>query len=237
MIVIPAIDIIDGKCVRLTQGDYNQVQLFNLDPVEQAKFFEKSGAKYIHVVDLDGAKTGKPVNFEVIKKIKISTCLTVECGGGIRDKATVELYLSSGIDYIIFGSVIFKNPDFVNEVINLFGKERFIASLDFKDGFVKLSGWQEATTITIEEGITTITNLGFERLIYTDITTDGMLRGHNFEAAKYIRKLFNGFLTASGGISSTEDIVRLKSIGVDAAIVGKALYTGQLKLEEIINIL
>ncbi|ADQ04811.1 phosphoribosylformimino-5-aminoimidazole carboxamide ribotide isomerase [Caldicellulosiruptor owensensis OL] len=237
MIVIPAIDLINGKCVRLTQGDYNQVQLFNSDPIEQAKFFEKSGAKYIHVVDLDGAKVGRPVNFEVIRNIKRATCLTVECGGGIRDKATVELYISSGVDYIILGSVIFKNPDFVNEVINLFGKERFIASLDFKDGFVKLSGWQEATTITIEEGITTITNLGFERLIYTDITTDGMLKGHNFEAAKYIRKLFDGFLTASGGISSREDIIRLKSIGIDAAIVGKALYTGQLKLEEIINIL
>jgi phosphoribosylformimino-5-aminoimidazole carboxamide ribotide isomerase len=163
--------------------------------------------------------------------------LTVECGGGIRDKATVELYISSGVDYIILGSVIFKNPDFVNEVMKVFGKEKFIASLDFKDGFVKLSGWQEATTITIEEGIMKIKTLGFERLIYTDITTDGMLKGHNFEAAKYIRELFDGFLTASGGISTKEDIMRLKSIGVDAAVVGKALYTGQLKLEEVINLL
>ncbi|ABP67606.1 phosphoribosylformimino-5-aminoimidazole carboxamide ribotide isomerase [Caldicellulosiruptor saccharolyticus DSM 8903] len=236
MIVIPAIDIIDGKCVRLTQGDYSRVQEYNLDPVQQAKYFEKEGARYLHVVDLDGAKKGSPVNFEVIKRIKESTSLSVECGGGIRDKKTINDYLLAGIDYIILGSVIFKNPEFVEDVLKRFGNERFIASLDFEEGYVKLSGWQEATRISVEEGILHIKKLGFQKLIYTDIKTDGMLKGHNFEAAKYIRSLFDGFLISSGGISSMNDVLKLKDIGVDGVIIGKALYTGHVKLNEIINL-
>ncbi|WP_271629774.1 HisA/HisF-related TIM barrel protein [Caldicellulosiruptor sp. DIB 104C] len=117
MIVIPAIDIIDGKCVRLTQGDYNKIHEYNSDPVEQARYFEKEGARYLHVIDLGGAKKGSPVNFEVIKRIKEGTSLTIECGGGIRDKKTINDYLLAGIDYIILGSIIFKNPEFVKDAL------------------------------------------------------------------------------------------------------------------------
>ncbi|WAM30497.1 1-(5-phosphoribosyl)-5-[(5-phosphoribosylamino)methylideneamino]imidazole-4-carboxamide isomerase [Caldicellulosiruptor naganoensis] len=237
MIIIPAIDIIGGRCVRLSQGDYNRVQEYNSDPVQQAMSFEKEGAKYLHVVDLDGAKRGNPVNFEVIKRIKESTSLTVECGGGIRDEKTINNYFLVGIDYIILGSIIFKNSEFVENVLEKFGSERFIASLDFEDGYLKLSGWQESTKISVEEGILRIKSLGFQRLIYTDIKTDGMLKGHNFEAAKYIRSLFGGFLISSGGISSKDDVLRLKDIGVDGVIIGKALYTGHIKLKEIVNII
>ncbi|WAM34832.1 1-(5-phosphoribosyl)-5-[(5-phosphoribosylamino)methylideneamino]imidazole-4-carboxamide isomerase [Caldicellulosiruptor morganii] len=236
MIIIPAIDIIGGRCVRLSQGDYNKIQEYSSDPVQQAIFFEKEGAKYLHVVDLEGAKAGNPANFEVIRRIKQSTNLTVQCGGGIRDEATISNYLLAGINYIILGSIIFKNPEFVKNALKKYGSERFIASLDFEDGFLKLSGWQESTKISVKEGIVHIKNLGFQRLIYTDIKTDGMLKGHNFEAASYIRRLFDGFLISSGGISSKDDILRLKDIGTDAVIIGKALYTGHISLKEVINI-
>lgn len=237
MIIIPAIDIIGGKCVRLTQGDYNKVQEYNSDPVQQAKYFEEEGARYLHVVDLDGAKTGSPVNFEVIKSIKANTGLIVECGGGIRDRKTITGYLSAEIDYIILGSIIFKNPEFVKSVLSEFGREKFVASLDFEEGYIKLSGWQEETRVSIEEGILHVKEIGFQRLIYTDIKTDGMLKGHNFEAAKRIRTLFDGILISSGGISSLDDILKLRDIGVDGVIIGKALYTGHLKLSEIINLI
>lgn len=237
MIIIPAIDIINKMCVRLTQGDYEKVENYRIDPLEQAKRFESQGAKLIHIVDLDGAKLGKPVNFEVIKRIKQDTNLTIECGGGIRDLKTISDYFNANVDYLILGSVILKNFQFVKEVIKIFGNERFIAALDFQDNYVKISGWVEDSQITLEQGIEIIKSLGIKRLIYTDINTDGMLSGHNLEIAKYIRKLFDGFLISSGGISSLDDIVNLKNIGADGVIIGKALYTGKLKLDEVLKII
>lgn len=237
MIVIPAIDIIGGRCVRLKKGDYNQIEHYDIDPVEQARVFQSYGAKYLHVIDLDGAKAGKPINFDIINKIKKQTNIVIECGGGIRDIEAISIYFNAGIDYIILGSIIFKNPKLIDRIFSVFRCDRFVAAVDFMDGFVKVSGWMEDTKISFEEGIKVINRLGFKRLIYTDINTDGMLMGHNLAEAQNIRGLFDGFLIASGGISSIDDIKALKSIGVDGAIIGKALYEGKVQLDEIFKVI
>lgn len=236
MKILPAIDLMDKKCVRLIKGDFNQSKIFNQDPIQQAKIFEQSGAKYIHIVDLDGAKDGKPVNIDIIKQIKQSTNLYVECGGGIRSLETAFEYLSSGIDNIIIGSLLFKNEKLVIDIINSFGNEKITAGIDFLDNQVKISGWLEDSKIELDYAIKYINDIGLRRIIVTDINKDGMLQGPNIKIFEKLRRLFDGELIASGGISTINDLIILNKIKVDGAIIGMALYENKIKLEEALKI-
>ncbi|MEZ0535869.1 1-(5-phosphoribosyl)-5-[(5-phosphoribosylamino)methylideneamino]imidazole-4-carboxamide isomerase [Caldicellulosiruptoraceae bacterium PP1] len=236
MKILPAIDLMNKKCVRLKKGDFSQSKIFNEDPIQQAKIFEQSGSKYIHIVDLDGAKEGKPVNIEIIKQIKKFTNLYVECGGGIRSLETASEYLNNGINNIIIGSLLFKNKKLVIDIINNFGMEKVTAGIDFLDNQVKISGWLEDSKIELDYAIQYINEIGLKRLIVTDINKDGMLQGPNIEVFKKLRKLFNGELIASGGISTINDLKILKEIEVDGVIIGMALYENKIDLKEALKI-
>ncbi|MGM0415295.1 MAG: 1-(5-phosphoribosyl)-5-[(5-phosphoribosylamino)methylideneamino]imidazole-4-carboxamide isomerase, partial [Bacillota bacterium] len=224
MIVIPAIDIIDGKAVRLTKGDYDREEVMDPDPVARARGFMEAGASEIHLVDLDGAKAGKPVNQDLIKEICSISGMASEIGGGIRNYQFAEAYLKVA-DAVVIGTAAIRNPELPVELAKEYGSERVIVGLDARDGKIALSGWEEDTEIKVEEVIEDFIGKGLKRFIYTDIDKDGMLAGPNF---KYIEKLldYGVEITASGGITTLDDLKKLDSIGVKRSIVGKAIYKG-----------
>ena len=223
--VIPAIDIRNGKCVRLSQGDYNKEKIYADDPVLMAQHWTSAGARRIHIVDLDGAREGKPVNLFIIEKIRQSVDCTLEIGGGIRSVLVVDRYLELGIDYVILGSIAFTEKDYFSELVRCF-PEKIILGLDVRDNEVKISGWFESTGIKISEAITFYKDLPLAAIIVTDISCDGMLSGPNFALYESIIRDSNFPVIASGGISSNEHINRLRRDGAAGAIVGKALYEG-----------
>jgi len=236
LIIIPAIDIRDGKCVRLIQGSFEKESIFNNDPIQQAILFKENGAKYLHVIDLDGAKNANPQNKEIIVSIKNITGLFVECGGGIREIEHIKYYLDKNIDNIILGSLLFNDSKKLETILTEFNINNFTAGFDFFEDKIKISGWQEDSYIDIKHAIEIINHYGFKRLIFTDIRTDGMLSGPNLEKAYYIRNKFNGILIASGGISNIQDIVELNNIGIDGCILGMSLYKGKINLKEAISL-
>ena len=230
MIIIPAIDIIDGKCVRLTKGDYDTTTVYYENPSDVAKMWYDFGASRIHVVDLEGAKEGHIINIKAIEKIRNSCDAEIEVGGGIRDIKTVELLKSIGIDYLILGSIAVYDRDLVSELIMKY-KEKIIIGIDSKDGNVAAKGWIEKSGVKDWELALDMKNLGVKTIIFTDISKDGMLQGPNYEALKSILK--SGLnVIASGGITTVEDIIKLKNMDVYGAILGKALYTGKLNLKD-----
>jgi phosphoribosylformimino-5-aminoimidazole carboxamide ribotide isomerase len=236
MEVIPAIDLLDGKCVRLYQGDYNQSQVFNENPVAVARDFADRGATRLHVVDLDGAKQGKPVNLAAIEAIVRSIDIPVEVGGGLRDVASVQKIFDLGVKWAILGTVAVERPELVGELAKLF-PQQIIVGIDARDGKVATNGWLETSTITATDLARQMVQLGAAAIIYTDIHRDGTLSGPNLDALRELATSIEIPIIASGGVSSLRDLLNLlglEALGVQGAIVGKAIYTGDVDLREAI---
>lgn len=234
MLIIPAIDIIDAKCVRLTQGDYNQKVIFNDNPLEVANKFVSCGAKLVHIVDLDGAKEGKIVNIETIKLL-CQNNISIEVGGGIRTDYDISLLFDLGVKRIILGSVAVTNQDFLKTSLDKYGKDKIVLSLDCKDGLVSIHGWQNNSSIKCIDMLNTFKSFGGENVIYTDISKDGMMNGPNFTE---LHNLVNTGLkiVASGGISSIADVKKCYDIGAYGVIIGKAYYLNKIDLNEAIKL-
>lgn len=229
--IIPAIDIFGGKCVRLTKGDYDKSKVYNKDPVQVAQNFKKAGIKYIHIVDLDGARIGEPVNLRVIENIIKKIDLQVQVGGGIRAIQDAEKLFNVGVSKIIIGSMLVRDPQFFKNLIQKFGDDKIIAGIDVKNDKVAISGWEEATTVSTFDSIQNAINLGANEFVITDINKDGMLIGPNLELYKKIKANFHSIkLIASGGVSSQEDIDELGKLNLDGVIVGKAIYEGKIEV-------
>lgn len=237
MRIIPAIDLKDGKCVRLRQGKFDEVTVYYDRPEEAALRWQNEGAAVLHVVDLDGAKEGRISNLTSIKKIREVFTGTIEVGGGIRKIEDIELLLSTGIDRVILGTVAVENPDFVKDVCKRF-PGRIIAGIDAKDGLVAVKGWVELTEIKATELALKIQDYGVWGIIYTDISRDGMLTGPNIEATKALVEAVKIPVIASGGVSSIDDIKRLAEIpNLWGVITGKAIYSGTINLKEAIEMI
>ncbi|MCT4607262.1 MAG: 1-(5-phosphoribosyl)-5-[(5-phosphoribosylamino)methylideneamino]imidazole-4-carboxamide isomerase [Marinisporobacter sp.] len=232
MIIFPAIDLRGGNCVRLKQGRFEDVNIYSNHPVEIAKKWEAQGAKYIHVVDLDGALEGVSKNSEVIKEIIKETNIPVQLGGGIRKIEDIEKALSYGVSRVILGTSAVKTDGFVEKALKIFG-EKIAVSIDAKNGYVAVDGWTKTSDIKAIDFAKKLEKLGLKTLIYTDIAKDGMLLGPNLKELKELKDNIKIDLIASGGISNKEDVERLKDLEVYGAIIGKALYTGDITLEEL----
>jgi phosphoribosylformimino-5-aminoimidazole carboxamide ribotide isomerase len=237
MNIIPAIDIIGGKCVRLKQGDYAQKTVYSENPVEVARSFEAAGLKHLHLVDLDGAKKGKVTNWKVIEAITAQTSLTVDFGGGIKTEKEIQSLFMAGVNQVNLGSIAVKDAALVRSWIQHFGAERIILSADVKNEMIAISGWTEDVSITIDEFLQDYLREGIQYVTCTDISTDGMLTGPNTILYERLLQSYPGMkLVASGGVSSVEDLIGLKKIGVAGAIVGKAIYEGKVSLADLVNI-
>jgi len=236
MEIIPAIDLLNGKCVRLNQGNYNEVTKFNSDPVKQAQIWEKQGAKRLHLVDLDGAKTGEPINDQTIKEIKKSISIPIQLGGGIRNKDRAKELFDIGIDRIILGTIAIENPELVRVLSQEYPK-RIAVGIDAKEGMVATRGWLKRSEITSLELTKQLNELELAAIISTDISTDGTLEGPNIQALREIAEVSINPVIASGGIGSINDLISLVDLeheGIEAIIVGRALYDGSIDLKEAI---
>ena len=236
MKLYPAIDLKDGKCVRLLQGDYNEVTVYGQDPAQMAKKWESLGGDYLHIVDLDGAKAGKGVNEQAICSIVSAIRIPIEVGGGIRSMADIKCQLDRGVDRVILGSAAIKNKELVKEAIETFGAEKIVVGVDAKGGMVAVEGWLEVTDTTALSFCKELEKLGVQTVIYTDIAKDGMMQGPNIEETKKLVDETDLQIVASGGVSSLEDLKALERIGVYGAIIGKAIYTGAIKLDEAVRL-
>jgi phosphoribosylformimino-5-aminoimidazole carboxamide ribotide isomerase len=232
MFIIPAIDLKDGKAVRLTKGIMQSAKVYSDSPYELAKRFEEMGAKWLHVVDLNGAFAGEPKNIEEIKKIRKNTNLKIELGGGIRDEDTIKKYLDLGIDRIILGSIAAKDP---KKVIEFADKYPIAIGIDAKDGYVAIDGWEKSEKIKGTELAEIYRNSNIECIIATDISKDGTLKGLNIDFILDIIRYSNKPVIASGGVASEEDIKKAQKIGAYGVIVGKAFYEGKIDLEKILK--
>lgn len=231
MILLPAIDILSGKPVRLIQGDYKQVSQVADSIVETAKTFEAAGAKWLHMVDLDGAKEGRPVNREHILQTVQTVNMQVEVGGGIRDAKTAKDYLDHGVARVIFGTAALSDPAMIRELTEEY-KERIAVSLDAKEGRVMVAGWLEDGGMALDDAVALMEEAGVQTMIVTDISKDGMLAGPSFDLMEHLSKISNARFVASGGVSSLDDVRKLAAQNLYGAIAGKALYSGALPLKE-----
>ena len=234
MRIHPAIDIKDGNCVRLLQGRFSDVTVYGNDPAEVAKRWEAEGGEYIHVVDLDGALKGRGVNSEVIKKICSTVNVPVQTGGGIRTMEDVEYMLQCGIERVIIGTSAVRDKEFVKRAVEKYGK-KIVIGIDAKDSMVAIEGWEEVSTFKAVDFAKEMENIGVSTIVYTDIATDGTLKGPNIEAMKEMVENTNLDVIASGGVGNADHIKALVPTGVEGAIVGRALYTGDVDLKEIIK--
>lgn len=235
MEIFPAIDIRNGNVVRLTEGDYNRMTVYGSSPLEMAETFVKKGAKNLHMVDLDGAKDGTPVNFDVIKSVAETGKLFTEVGGGIRDEKRIEDYLSLGVNRVILGTVAVRNFAFVEEAVKKYG-DKIAVGVDARDGKVAVSGWLETTEIDSLDFCKKLRDAGVKTVIYTDISKDGTLSGTNLEIYEKLSEIENLDIIASGGITFEDEIKKLASMNTYGAIVGKAVYAGKLNLERVLKI-
>lgn len=235
MYIYPAIDLIGGKAVRLLKGDYNKKTVYNDNPLEVVKDFKNQGAEFLHLVDLDGAKSGTTDNFEIIKKIAQEGGLFTEIGGGIRDIETVDKYLNVNINRVIIGTAAVTNPNFLSEAISKYG-DKISVGVDIKDGFVAIKGWTQKSEFTLFDFCKKMQDMGVKHLICTDISKDGAMKGTNLEMYKELSQRFNLDITASGGVSSIEDIENLRKLNLYGAIIGKAYYTGAINLSDAIRV-
>jgi len=234
MRLIPAIDIIDGKCVRLTQGDFGQMKVYREDPVDVALEFQQADLEYLHLVDLDGAKKGKVVNWSIIEDIQGKTALTVDFGGGVSEDEEVEYLLELGVNQINVGSLAIKQPEKFIHWLKKYGSDNFILSADVKDENVMINGWLESANFRVLDLADQFIKEGLTYLTCTDISSDGMLKGPNFELYQKIKERFpNLKINASGGISSIKDLQKLKELDVNGAIIGKAIYEGRISLRQL----
>jgi phosphoribosylformimino-5-aminoimidazole carboxamide ribotide isomerase len=234
MKIIPAIDIVDGKCVRLTQGDFRSVKVYDEDPLDVALRFQDADIEHIHLIDLDGAERGMVTNWETIENIRANTALQIDFGGGVKTDEDVEQLLELNIDKINVGSVAVKEPEKFKEWISRFGADNFILSADVKGTSVKVNGWQESTTFTVYDLISMYLPRGLRTITCTDISADGTLGGPNFALyKKLIARFPDAKIIASGGVATIEDVEKLEYVGVAGVIIGKAIYEGRIKLEEL----
>jgi phosphoribosylformimino-5-aminoimidazole carboxamide ribotide isomerase len=232
--IIPAIDLIDGKCVRLTQGDYSQKKIYNENPLEVAKHFEAAGIRRLHLVDLDGAKARHIVNHKVLHSIATQTSLMIDFGGGLKTDADLRIAFENGAAMITGGSVAVNDPATFMRWIADFGADKIILGADAKDEMIAISGWTETVTIELTAFIADYRAEGVTQVICTDIGRDGMMQGPAVELYQYLLQRFPGlYLVASGGVSCMEDVFALQEAGVPAVIIGKAIYEGKIKLEEL----
>ena len=229
MTILPAIDLKDGKAVRLTKGLMETAKIYSSEPWEVAKHFEELGSEWVHLVDLNGAFAGEPKNLKQIEKIRENTNLKLELGGGIRDEDTIKMYLDLGIDRVILGSIALKKPDFVKEMAK---KYRVVVGIDAIDGFVAVEGWAKTSKIRATTLAKEFASSGVEAIICTDVSRDGMLSGVNVEFTKEIQEASGIETIASGGVKDIEDIKALIEAGIDGVVVGKAFYEGSLDLKE-----
>lgn len=234
MLIYPAIDLKDQSCVRLEQGDYDKMTVYEKDPVKVAKRWENIGAEILHLVDLDGARNGIRINQEVVKEIVENINIPVQLGGGIRDQEGVDLLLNLGVSQVIIGTAALKNPDWIKKMIENYGK-RIIVSIDAINGFMATDGWEEVSKVKAIDYIKELKSYGLNRIVYTDIAKDGMLSGPNFEMYEELAKKTSIEVIASGGVTTLEDVKRLKSMNMYGAIIGKALYDGKLDLGEVLK--
>lgn len=235
MIVIPAIDLKDGEAVRLFKGDYNKKTVYSEHPEELAKGFQDMGAKYLHVVDLDGAKNAQATNAETIKKIRQAITIPMELGGGIRTKETVEFYLNEvGVNRVILGTVALHDPAFVKSCIADYGAKRIVVGVDIKNGFVSTSGWLETSEVNYLDFIKELEKIGVKTIICTDISKDGTLSGPSYDVYEQIAKNSAIQVVVSGGVKDDDDIYRVNELGYYGCIVGKAYYEGKVHLKEVI---
>ncbi len=230
MRIYPAIDIIDGACVRLVQGDYSQKTKFADNPIDVAKRWQNMGGEFIHIVDLDGAKSGTMPNFNLICDIAKAVDVPIEVGGGIRSMEAVEKYLDNGVERVIIGTSALSDPDFVRTAVEKYG-ERIAVGIDAKNGLVAVNGWEEVSHKTAIDMAKQMEAIGVSYIIYTDIATDGMLNGPNIDAMAEMVSEVKTKIVASGGVTTVEDIKKLKEVGVEGAIIGKALYTDRIDLK------
>lgn len=234
MQIIPAIDIIDGKCVRLTQGDYAQKTIYNENPLEVAQEFESIGVTRLHLVDLDGAKLGKVVNYKVLEKIARKTKLSIDFGGGIKTDDDIETVFNYGADLATIGSIAVKNKDLFFSWIKKYGAEKIFLGADVKNEKIVVGGWLETTNVSIYDFIEENLKEGIKHVFCTDISKDGLLQGPSIDLYKNMMTKFPQLnLTASGGVSQLNDLNELKNIGCSGAIVGKAIYEGRITMDEL----
>lgn len=238
MIILPAIDIKDGNCVRLFKGDFSTAEKVAADYMETAKGFEKAGASWIHMVDLDGAKEGRPVNTQIYKDVANKTSLKVEVGGGIRNIDTIRQYLSMGISRVIIGSAALKNPELVKEAVLNFGSEKIAVGIDSKNGMVAAEGWLESSDVHYIQLAKEMIKIGVRYFIVTDISKDGTLSGVNTLQLKELSEAVGDAcnIIASGGVHTIEDIIACKKLGLYGTICGKSIYKGTLDLREAVRI-
>ncbi len=232
--IIPAIDIIDGKCVRLTQGDYNTKKVYNEDPVEVAKMFESYGVKRLHTVDLDGAKSKHIVNYKTIEKIADHTSLVIDFGGGVKTKEDLDIAFSSGASLVTVGSIAVSQPELFTEWLETYGAEKIILGADAKNGRISINGWKEDSDDTLMDFLRKYTDKGVKNVLCTEISKDGMLQGPATNLYEEIIGTFPGMhLIASGGVSCVEDIEELNTAGIPAVVFGKAIYEGKIKMNDL----
>jgi phosphoribosylformimino-5-aminoimidazole carboxamide ribotide isomerase len=234
MIILPAVDIKDGRCVRLYQGDYSKATTYGDDPVEVALRWQGAGASWLHVVDLDGALRGAPVNVELIKRIREATTLHIEVGGGMRSFEHIERILDLGVDRVILGTVAIRKPDLLQEALNRWD-ERIVVGIDARDGWVAVAGWMETSRVQAADLAIKLCAAGVKRFVYTDISRDGALNGPNFLSLAEMCLATTSAMIASGGVRSIADLHALEALGVEGAIVGKALYTGDIELATVLQ--
>ena len=235
MIILPAIDLYERKAVRLLKGDYEKMTVYSENPIEVANDFESKGAKYIHMVDLEGAKDGTTPNISVVNQVAKETNLFVEIGGGIRNIETVEKYISAGVGRVILGTAAVNDEVFLREAIKEYGKKIAVGA-DVKDGYIAIKGWLEKSQISLDVFLEKMQCLGVDNIICTDISRDGAMKGTNIELYKRLSEKYSLNITASGGVSDIEDVKKLKEMGLYGAIIGKAYYTGVIDLKEALEV-
>ncbi len=235
MYIFPAIDIYEGKAVRLLRGEYDQMTVYSENPIEIAYDFENQGATHIHMVDLEGAKNGGTPNLEIVRQVAEKTGLFVEIGGGIRSMEVIDAYIGAGIDRVILGTAAVENKDFVKTAVEKYG-EKIAVGADIKDGFVAIKGWTEKSEYTCFEFCELMQSLGVRTLICTDVSKDGAMQGTNRELYKELSQKFNMQIVASGGVSDISDVKALAEMNLYGAIIGKAYYTKAISLKEAIEV-
>lgn len=237
MLIIPAIDIRKGSCVMLTQGEVSKETVFSSDPLAMAKKWSECGAELLHIVDLDGAFSGKPVNLEIIKSIRKDVSIPIQLGGGIRNMDTLESILSSGIDYAIIGTAAITDPSFLKQALRKY-KERIIVAVDSKKGEIKISGWTQSAGTDVIDAALLFVNEGVKTLLYTDVEKDGMMQGPNWDGIQSLCTNVPIKVIVSGGVCCYDDIKKITDLNmsnISGAIIGKALYTGDIDLKKAIN--
>ena len=231
MIIFPAIDLFDKKAVRLFKGDYQNMTVYSDNPIEIARDFENLGATHIHMVDLEGAKDGTTPNIDIVSQVANETSLVVEIGGGIRDMATIDKYLQAGVGRVILGTAAVTDSEFLKAAVEKYG-DKIAVGADVKDGYIAIKGWLEKSQVTLEDFLSQMQEIGVKYIICTDISKDGAMRGTNLELYRELSQKYSMCITASGGVSSLDDVKELRKMDIYGAIIGKAYYIGAINLKD-----